>query len=57
VLLKTQERVMKEDGNREEMCVLEHRVCTNEVVILREQAEDFSLVLQVYLIHGKAIEF
>jgi hypothetical protein len=31
------------------MCVLELRVCTNEAVILREQAEDFSLVLQVVI--------
>jgi hypothetical protein len=43
VLLKTQERVMKDEKNREERgCV---SVCTNEVVILSEQAEDFRLVL------------
>jgi hypothetical protein len=31
------------------MCVLELRVCINKVVILREQAKDFSLVLQVFI--------
>jgi hypothetical protein len=31
------------------MCVLELRVHTNEAVILREQAEDFGLVLQVFI--------
>jgi hypothetical protein len=31
------------------MCVLELRVCANEAVILREQAEDVSLVLQVFI--------
>jgi hypothetical protein len=47
--------MMDKKRNREEReCVLELRVCINKVVILREQAEDFSFVLQI---HGKAIEF
>jgi hypothetical protein len=31
------------------VCVLELKVCANEAGILREQAEDFSLVLQVFI--------
>jgi hypothetical protein len=40
---------MDEGKRRERVCVLELRVCTNEVVILREQAEDFSILLQVFI--------
>jgi hypothetical protein len=36
-------------GKRERGCVLKLRVCAMEAVILREQAEDFSVVLQVFI--------